>query len=128
VGIDFGIGRYQPHTATEVLANNMATAKDKDTCSGPAAGEKVSIPAPALSAWGFAHRGVPSPAGLHHVITTIEQSRRTHLVDSTPEVAPYRLLSAPIRDQLALVVPAQGRRAWSAPLPRLRILCMRGLS
>ena len=35
-------------------------------------------------------------------------------MNSTPKVAPYRLLSAPIRDQLALVVPAQGAAALRA--------------
>jgi hypothetical protein len=31
VGIDFGIGRYQPHTAAEVLADQYGDCKDKDT-------------------------------------------------------------------------------------------------
>src|SRR6202012_4429229 len=31
VGIDFGIGRYQPHAAEEILANNYGDCKDKDT-------------------------------------------------------------------------------------------------
>ena len=33
VGIDFGIGRYQPHPAEEVFANQYGDCKDKDTFS-----------------------------------------------------------------------------------------------
>ena len=31
IGIDFGIGRYQPHAAPEVLVNRYGDCKDKDT-------------------------------------------------------------------------------------------------
>ena len=31
IGIDFGVGRYQPHAAAEVLANQYGDCKDKDT-------------------------------------------------------------------------------------------------
>src|SRR5262249_29620214 len=30
VGIDFGVGRYQPHTAGEVISNQYGDCKDKD--------------------------------------------------------------------------------------------------
>ncbi len=31
IGVDFGIGRYQPHTAAEILANQYGDCKDKHT-------------------------------------------------------------------------------------------------
>ncbi len=109
VGIDFGIGRYQPHTAAEVLANNYGDCKDKDTLLEALLRAKGFHTAPALIGVGLTPiEAVPSPAVFNHVITTIEQPGGRIWLDSTPEVAPYRLLSAPIRDQLALVVPAQG--------------------
>src|SRR5215475_10152428 len=38
VGIDFGVGRYQPHTAEEVMSNQDGDCKDKDTLALPTAG------------------------------------------------------------------------------------------
>ena len=29
IGVDFGVGRFQPHTATEVLGNGYGDCKDK---------------------------------------------------------------------------------------------------
>jgi tetratricopeptide (TPR) repeat protein len=112
VGIDFGIGRYQPHAAAEVLANNYGDCKDKDTLLEALLRAKGFHTAPALIGVGITPvRDVPTPAVFNHVITTVDLPGGRIWLDSTPEVAPYRLLSAPIRDQLALVVPAQGAAA-----------------
>ena len=112
VGIDFGIGRYQPHAAAEVLANNYGDCKDKDTLLEALLRAKGFHTAPALIGVGITPvREVPTPAVFNHVITTVDLPGGRIWLDSTPEVAPYRLLSAPIRDQLALVVPAQGAAA-----------------
>jgi predicted Zn-dependent protease/transglutaminase-like putative cysteine protease len=109
VGIDFGIGRYQPHAAQEVLANNYGDCKDKDTLLEALLRAQGFQTAPALIGVGITPvEAVPSPAVFNHVITTVELPTGRVWLDSTPEVAPYRLLSGTIRDQLALVVPAQG--------------------
>ena len=120
VGIDFGIGRYQPHLAAEVLANNYGDCKDKDTLLEALLRAKGFHTAPALIGVGVAPvEAVPSPAVFNHVITTVELPDGPIWLDSTPEVAPYRLLIATIRDQLALVVPAEGpaglKRTPAAP-------------
>ena len=31
IGVDFGVGRYQPHTADQVLTNGYGDCKDKHT-------------------------------------------------------------------------------------------------
>jgi tetratricopeptide (TPR) repeat protein len=112
VGIDFGIGRYQPHAAAEVLANNYGDCKDKDTLLEALLRAESFHTAPALIGVGITPvRDVPTPAVFNHVITTVDLPGGRIWLDSTPEVAPYRLLSAPLRDQLALVVPAQGAAA-----------------
>lgn len=109
VGIDFGIGRYQPHAAAEVLANNYGDCKDKDTLLEALLRAKGLHTAPALIGVGVTPvQAVPTPAVFNHVITTVELPGGRIWLDSTPEVAPYRLLSPPIREQLALVVPAEG--------------------
>jgi transglutaminase-like putative cysteine protease/Flp pilus assembly protein TadD len=112
VGIDFGIGRYQPHPASEVLADNYGDCKDKDTLLEALLRAQGFHTAPALIGVGITPvEAVPSPAVFNHVITTVELPGGRIWLDSTPEVAPYRLLSAAIRGQLALVVPAEGAAA-----------------
>jgi tetratricopeptide (TPR) repeat protein len=107
VGIDFGVGRYQPHFAAEVLANQYGDCKDKDTLLEALLAAQGFRTAPALIGVGTTPvPDVPSPAVFNHVITTVDLPGGRIWLDSTPEVAPYRLLSAAIRDQLALVVPA----------------------
>lgn len=109
VGIDFGIGRYQPHTAADVLANQYGDCKDKDTLLEALLRAKGFSTAPALVGAGIAPvPEVPSPAVFNHVITTVNLPGGRIWLDSTPLAAPYRYLSAVIRDQKALIVPAEG--------------------
>jgi transglutaminase-like putative cysteine protease/Flp pilus assembly protein TadD len=109
VGIDFGIGRYQPHTAVEVLADRYGDCKDKDTLLEALLRAKGISPAPALIGVGIAPvPEVPSPAVFNHVITTVNLASGRIWLDSTPQAAPYQYLSAIIRDQKSLIVPATG--------------------
>jgi tetratricopeptide (TPR) repeat protein/transglutaminase-like putative cysteine protease len=112
VGIDFGIGRYQPHLAEEVLANQYGDCKDKDTLLEALLQAKGFTTAPALIGAGIAPvADVPSPAVFNHVITTVDLPGGRIWLDSTPPAAPYRYLSAVIRDQKALIVPAASAAA-----------------
>lgn len=109
IGIDFGIGRYQPHTASEVLADQYGDCKDKDTLLEALLRGKGFSTSPALIGAGIAPvPEVPSPAMFNHVITTVNLPSGRIWLDSTPMVSPYRYLGAIIRDQKALVVPADG--------------------
>ncbi|MGA8529523.1 MAG: DUF3857 domain-containing protein [Acidobacteriaceae bacterium] len=109
VGIDFGVGRYQPHAAADVLANQYGDCKDKDTLLEALLRARGFSTAPALIGAGIAPvPEVPSPAVFNHVITTVNLPEGRIWLDSTPSVAPYRYLSAVIRDQKALVVPDTG--------------------
>lgn len=123
VGIDFGVGRYQPHPAAEVLANQYGDCKDKDTLLEALLRAKGFATAPALIGAGIVPvPEVPTPAVFNHVITTVDLPGGRIWLDSTPEVAPYRFLSAAIRDEQALVVPASApasleRTPAGAPYP-----------
>ena len=109
VGIDFGVGRYQPHDAAEVLANQYGDCKDKDTLLEALLRAKGFTTAPALIGAGIAFvADVPSPALFNHVITTVDLPSGRIWLDSTPGVSPYRYLSSVIRDQKALLIPASG--------------------
>ncbi len=109
VGIDFGVGRYQPHAAAEVLANQYGDCKDKDTLLESMLRAKGFSTAPALIGAGIALvPDVPTPALFNHVITTVNLPSGRIWLDSTPGASPFRYLSAIIRDQRALVVSDVG--------------------
>jgi len=106
IGVAFGIGRYQPHAASEVLANQYGDCKDKHTLLASlleAAGIKAY---PALiSATHDMDLDVPSPAQFDHVITAVPQGNGFVWLDTTAEVAPYGYLVGPLQDKQALTIP-----------------------
>lgn len=109
VGIDFGVGRYRPHTAAEVLADRYGDCKDKDTLLEALLQAKGFSTAPALIGAGIAPvADVPSPSTFNHVITTVNLPQGRLWLDSTPMVAPYGFLASLTRNQAALVVPGSG--------------------
>jgi len=106
VGLDFGIGRFQPHAAEEILGNKYGDCKDKHTLLA------ALLKAAGYEAWpALIHSTrkldveVPSPAQFNHVITVVPLANRLVWLDTTPEVAPYELLVATLRDKQALVMP-----------------------
>lgn len=109
VGISLGVGRYQPHAAAEVLSNQYGDCKDKDTLLESLLKAKGFTTAPALIGAGIvAVPDVPTPAVFNHVITTVQLPGSPDRIwlDSTAEVAPYRVLMPVLRDVNALLVPA----------------------
>lgn len=105
IGIAFGIGRYQPHTAEVVLENQYGDCKDKHTLLASLLGA-VGIPAyPALiSSTRDVDPDVPSPGQFDHVITIVPRESGFVWLDSTAEVGPYQYLVSTLRDKHALAV------------------------
>jgi tetratricopeptide (TPR) repeat protein len=106
VGLDFGIGRYQPHAAEDVLGNEYGDCKDKHTLFASL------LKAAGFEAWPvLIHASrkldpeVPSLAQFNHVITVVSLGNKLIWLDTTPEVAPYELLLPTLRDKQALVMP-----------------------
>ncbi|HET8667544.1 MAG TPA: DUF3857 and transglutaminase domain-containing protein, partial [Terriglobales bacterium] len=109
VSLSFGTGRYQPHAASDVFANQYGDCKDKNT-----------LLAALLSAAGFNSNSVlintsrkidpdvPSPAQFNHVITQVPLAKEEVWLDTTTEVAPFRMLAFQLRDKQALVVSQSG--------------------
>jgi tetratricopeptide (TPR) repeat protein len=109
IGISFGEGRHQPHSADETLANQYGDCKDKHTLFA------ALLKAAGIEAWAALigagiefDEDVPSPAQFNHVITYLPQGGAISWLDTTPEVAPYGLLQQPLRDHRALLVPSSG--------------------
>src|SRR5215472_8564137 len=105
IGVSFGIGRYQPHSAAEVLNNQYGDCKDKHTLLASLL-SAAGVPAyPALISTARAvDPDVPSPAQFDHVITVLPRGKDMLWLDATMEVAPFGYLLPQLRDKEALVV------------------------
>lgn len=109
VGVSFGIGRYQPHAAAEVLANQYGDCKDKHTLLATMLkAEGVNASAVLIGAGIPFDKNVPMPADFNHLITLTEIDGKPVWLDSTEEVAPFGMLDASLRGKMALVIPATG--------------------
>jgi tetratricopeptide (TPR) repeat protein len=117
IGIAFGIGRYQPHAADDVLTNNYGDCKDKHTLLASLLQASGITLYPALI--GSSRKldpDVPSPAQFDHIIGYLPPARNDAgkdappelaiWLDTTPEVAPFGILLVPLRDKQALVMSA----------------------
>ena len=106
ISLSFGIGRYQPHTADEVLANEYGDCKDKHTLLA------ALLKAAGYDAWpaliNFSRKidpDMPSPGQFDHVVTALSRGDALVWMDTTPGVAPFGMLLANLRNKQALVVP-----------------------
>jgi transglutaminase-like putative cysteine protease len=130
VGLSFGIGRYQPHAAEEVLSNEYGDCKDQQTLLA------ALLKAEGFDAWPVLissnrelDEQIPSPAQFNHVITAVPLDGKILWVDTTAETASMGLLLAPVRDKLGLAIPPAGnvhieRTSANPPAPSLyKFLC-----
>jgi tetratricopeptide (TPR) repeat protein len=109
VSLSFGVGHYQPHAAADVLRNQYGDCKDKHTLLASLA-ESIGLRASAaiVNAQADVDPDFPSPSQFNHVITRVSAAGGDVWLDSTPEVAPFRLLSPNLRNKHALVVESDG--------------------
>ena len=106
IGVAFGIGRFQPHTAAEIFANQYGDCKDKYTLLAAMFTAAGLHSDPALIGAGIRFNpAVPSPAAFNHLISHLTLDGHEVWLDPTTEVAPWRALVPVIRDQQALVIP-----------------------
>lgn len=109
VDIPFGTSPYQPHRASEILANRYADSNDERILLA-AMLDAAGIPSQTVftSYRRTLDTSLPSPAQFDHLITAIPLRRELIWIDPSPAVAPFRLLASPLRDKSALVVSGDG--------------------
>ena len=106
VSLSLGQGRYQPHAASDVFANEYGDCKDKHTLLAAMLNAAGLRAYPALmNSSRRIDAEVPSPGQFDHVITVVPLAKEMLWMDTTAEVAPFRLLSPQLRDKKALVIP-----------------------
>jgi len=105
ISIGFGVGRYQPHAATEILGNHYGDCKDRHTLLA-ALLSAVGIHAyPALiNTQMSVDADVPSPGQFDHVISVVTKGNNLLWMDTTPEVAAMGYLMGYLRGKRALVI------------------------
>jgi tetratricopeptide (TPR) repeat protein len=109
IGVAFGIGRFQPHPASEVLRNQYGDCKDKHTLLAAMLIQAGYKPSAVLIGDNIRFLpDLPSPQAFNHLITQVPLPGGPIWLDSTQEVAPYRAILVELRDKDALVIPAAG--------------------
>ncbi|MFZ0796877.1 MAG: DUF3857 domain-containing protein [Terriglobales bacterium] len=106
VSISLGVGRYQPHSASEVLQNGYGDCKDKHTLfSALLRAEGIQSYPVLIDSSRKLDADVPSPAQFDHVITAARLGTGTGLtwLDTTPEVTPFGLILYQLRNKQAVL-------------------------
>ncbi len=104
VSLSFGVGRLQPHPASEVLQNGYGDCKDKHTLlQALLRAEGIQSYPVLISSYRDLDPDVPSPAQFNHEITAVQFGGELTWLDTTTEVAPYGLILYQLRDKQALL-------------------------
>ncbi len=106
VSISLGVGRYQPHSASDVLQNGYGDCKDKHTLfSSLLRAEGIQSYPVLIHSSRKLDEDVPSPSQFDHVITAARLGKGTELtwLDTTPEVTPFGLILYQLRNKQAVL-------------------------
>ncbi|HWJ49227.1 MAG TPA: DUF3857 domain-containing protein [Candidatus Udaeobacter sp.] len=118
VSLSLGVGRYQPHSASDVLHNQYGDCKDKHTLlASLLEAEGLHANSVLINSSRKLDPDVPSPSQFDHVITMLPMGSQEVWMDTTSEVAPFRLLAYTLRKKQALVIPPA--TLSNAPAPHL---------
>jgi tetratricopeptide (TPR) repeat protein/transglutaminase-like putative cysteine protease len=106
VSLSLGLGRYQPHAASDVLHDQYGDCKDKHTLlASLLEAEGLHADSVLINSMRKLDPDVPSPSQFDHVITMLPMGQQEVWMDTTSEVAPFRLLAYTLRNKQALVIP-----------------------
>jgi hypothetical protein len=126
VSLSLGVGRYQPHAASDVLHDQYGDCKDKHTLlASLLEAEGLHADSVLINSSRKLDPDVPSPSQFDHVITMLptgkagEQGDKKEEVwmDTTAEVAPFRLLAYTLRTRLPTWRHISKRHPRTRPCP-----------
>lgn len=116
VSLSLGLGRYQPHAASDVLHDQYGDCKDKHTLlASLLEAEGLHADSVLINSARKLDPDVPSPSQFDHVITMLPMGKQEVWMDTTAEVAPFRLLAYQLRHKQALVIPPLDSPSSGAP-------------
>jgi TonB family protein len=109
VSLSFGVGRYQPHSASEVLRNRYGDCKDKTTLlEALLEAEGMHASAVLVNATADIDPEVPTPHQFDHAITFVSFGGQDHWLDPTVGVGPFGYLLPQLRGKYALIASPSG--------------------
>ena len=109
ISLSFGVGRFQPHAAGDVLHNEYGDCKDKHTLlASLLAASGYDASSVLINSGRKLDPDVPSPSQFDHVFTMLPLGKEEIWMDTTTEVAPFRLLASVLRKKQALIIPQKG--------------------
>ncbi|HUO25879.1 MAG TPA: DUF3857 domain-containing protein [Candidatus Aquilonibacter sp.] len=109
VSLSLGLSRYQPHAAQDVLNNQYGDCKDKHTLlAALLEAEGLHASSVLINSSRKLDPDVPSPGQFDHIITLLPLGKDDIWMDTTAEVAPFRLLAYSLRKKMALIIPEGG--------------------
>src|SRR5258708_4510456 len=105
VSLSFGVGRYQPHSAAEVLSNLYGDCKDKATLlDALLAAEGIHSATALINSQVEVDREMPTPLQFDHAINMVSLGGREIWLDATTGVGLFGYLLPQLRGKDALVV------------------------
>ncbi len=109
VSLSFGVGRYQPHAAADILANEYGDCKDKATLLGTLLdAEGIRNSTVLINTKENVDADVPTPQQFDHAILVASVAGQDVWLDSTLGVGPYAYLLPQLRGKNAFVVGSDG--------------------
>ena len=118
VSLSFGVGRYQPHSAAEVLANRYGDCKDKTTLLEAMLDAEGLHAQPALANLvADIDPEIPNPLQFDHVITFLPLGSKESWLDTTLGVGPFGYLLNQLRGKR---VSSRLRHPFFRPCERRR--------
>jgi tetratricopeptide (TPR) repeat protein/transglutaminase-like putative cysteine protease len=121
VSLSFGLGRYQPHSAAEVMANRYGDCKDKATLMNALLeAEGIKSTSALIGASTTLDEEVATPEQFDHVVNVVILDGKEIWLDSTVGLAPFKYLVPELRGKNALVVALAGRSKLE-PVARQKI-------
>jgi len=110
VSLSFGVGRYQPHAAAEVLENRYGDCKDKTTLLEALLEAEGFHGLPVLiNSRADIDPDIPTPLQFDHAITFISLNGQDYWLDPTIGVGPFGYLLPQLRGERALVATGDGK-------------------
>jgi Flp pilus assembly protein TadD len=108
VSLSLGMGRYQPQAASDVLRNQYGDCKDKNTLlAALLESEGLHSSTVLINFFRKLDPDVPSPSQFNHAITMLPLGKEEVWMDTTAEVAPFRLIAYQLRKKQALAIPPE---------------------
>jgi tetratricopeptide (TPR) repeat protein len=121
VSLSFGVGRYQPHAAAEVLTNRYGDCKDKTTLlEAMLEAEGLHAQPVLVSARDEVDPEMPNPMQFDHAIAFLRTGNKEVWLDTTLGVGPFGYLLPQLRNSEALVIsetPPAGLRKIPEDFP-----------